>query len=249
MADPVTKPLFALLLLAAASAVQAESAQVAVATNFAPTAEALARDYAAASGNEVTIIGGATGKLYAQIVAGAPFDAFLSADGATPARLAAEGHAILQSAFTYATGRLVLWSATAGQDLSDPSAALAQARHVAIANPELAPYGKAAVQALAELGFSADLEGRLVIGENIGQAYAMTATGAADLGFIAASALVGSAEGSAWPVPQTLHDPIRQDAVLLMRGRDNAAAIGFLEYLAQPEARAVIAKAGYGTGP
>ena len=227
-------------------AAQAETARIAVATNFAPTAEQLAAAYSAASGNSVEITGGATGKLYAQISAGAPFDAFLSADAATPEKLAGDGLALADSQFTYATGQLALWSADAATNLSDPGAALKAARHVAIANPDLAPYGKAAVETLAALGLPADLDRRMVTGENVGQALTMVASGAADLGFVAASALVGKTDGVAWAVPAEMHAPIRQDAILLTRGTDNAAAQGFLAYLAQPEAKAVIAAAGYG---
>lgn len=223
----------------------AETARIAVATNFAPTAEQLAAAYSAASGNTVEVTGGATGKLYAQISAGAPFDAFLSADAATPEKLADDGLALADSQVTYATGQLVLWSADAATDLSDPGAALTAARYVAIANPDLAPYGKAAVETLAALGLPADLDGRMVTGENVGQALTMVASGAADLGFVAASALVGKTGGVAWAVPAGLHAPIRQAAILLTRGKDNTAAQGFLAYLAQPEARAAITAAGY----
>lgn len=227
----------------------AETATIAVASNFAPTAELLAADYAKESGNQITVTSGSTGKLYAQIKADAPFDAFLSADHATPAKLIAEGAAVPQSLFTYALGQLVLWSADSNRDLSDAKAALQTARHVAIANPDLAPYGKAAVETLASLGFSADLDGRIVTGENIGQAQTMTASGAADLGFVAASALVGKTEGASWPVPADMHAPLAQDAVLLMHGKDNAAAAGFLAFLKTPAVKAQIAAAGYGTAP
>ena len=228
-------------------AAQAETARIAVATNFAPTAEQLAAAYSAASGDTVEITGGATGKLYAQIKAGAPFEAFLSADSATAEKLATEGFALPESRFTYATGQLALWSADAATDLSDPAAALKAARHVAIANPDLAPYGKAAVETLTALGLPADLDGHLVMGENVGQTQTMVASGAADLGFVAASALVGKTEGVAWAVPGDMHTPLTQDAILLTSGKDNTAAQGFLAYLAQPEAKVAIAAAGYGT--
>ena len=225
--------------------VQAETARIAVATNFAPTAERLAADYAAASGNTVEIVGGATGKLYAQIVAGAPFDGFLSADEATPAKLAKAGFGVAGSQFIYATGQLALWSADATTDLADPLRALKSARQVAIANPDLAPYGKAAAETLAALGLPADLEGRVVTGENIGQAQTLVASGAADLGFVATSGVIGKAEGVFWAVPAEMHKPIRQSAILLQRGRKNSSAAGFFAYLAQPEAKAAIKAAGY----
>lgn len=238
-----------LLIVFAPPAARAESARVAVATNFAPAAEALAQNYATGTGHKVAIIGGATGKLYAQIVAGAPFDTFLSADDTTPKRLADEGLALPESRFAYATGRLVLWSADGATDLSDPVMALENVRHVAIANPDLAPYGMAAVQTITALGLRDALDGRLVMGENVGQAHAMTATGAAELGFVAASALIGTPGGVAWPVPESLHAPLVQEAILLQNGRDNPAAKGFLAFLGSTEAKAVIAAFGYGVAP
>lgn len=232
----------ALLPLAAT----ADSAILAVATNFAPTAERLAADFSASSGHGITVTGGATGKLYAQIGAGAPFDAFLSADQTTAEELVLDGLAIADSRFTYATGRLALWSADPGRDLGDPKAALLAAPHVAIANPDLAPYGKAAMEVIEKLGLAADLQDRIVTGENIGQAQSMVASGAAELGFVAAPALVGRTDGAFWLVPADRHAPLRQEAVLLTRGAGNAAAEGFLAYLAGPEARKIIAGAGYG---
>lgn len=224
----------------------ADSATLAVATNFAPTAEKLAADFAKSSGHEIIVTGGATGKLYAQIGAGAPFDVFLSADQKTAEKLVADGLAVADSRVTYATGQLALWSADPTRDLSDPAAALLAANHVAIANPDLAPYGKAAVETIEKLGLTADLKGKIVTGENIGQAQSMVASGGAELGFVAASALVGNGEGVAWQVPADSHAPLHQDAVLLTRGADNPAATGFLAYLAGPEAKKIISGAGYG---
>lgn len=224
----------------------AETARIAVATNFVATAEDLARAYGDESGHQIDLIAGATGKLYAQIAAGAPFDAFLSADRSTPAKLMDDGAALADTGFTYAIGRLALWSADPARDLRDPLAALATARHVALANPDLAPYGQAAVETMRALGLPPDLDGRLVIGENIGQAQTMVATGAADLGFVAASGLGAEASGNHWLVPDELHSPLEQDAVLLSHGATNAAARGFLDYLQGEPARRVIAQAGYG---
>lgn len=225
---------------------QADSATLAVATNFAPTAERLAAEFASETGHQIVVTGGATGKLYAQIGAGAPFDVFLSADQKTAEQLVADGLAVADSRFTYATGRLALWSADEARDLSDPRAALRAANHVAIANPDLAPYGRAAVETIEALGLSADLQGKFVTGENIGQAQTMVASGAAELGFVAASALVGRDDGTAWPVPADSHAALRQDAVLLIHGAGNAAAEGFLAYLAGAKAQQVIVGAGYG---
>jgi molybdate transport system substrate-binding protein len=222
------------------------TALVAVATNFAGAAEKLAADYGAASGDTVTITAGATGKLYAQIGAGGPFDAFLSADVKTPAKLEADGTGVKGTAFTYATGTLVLWSADVKADLSDPKAALSAAMHVAIANPELAPYGKAAVQTIDKLGLTDALKDRIVTGENIGQTQTMVASNAAEVGFVAASGLVGLAEpGASWSVPADLHDPLTQGAILLTHGAGNTAAKGFLAYLASDAGKATIAASGY----
>lgn len=223
----------------------AETALVAVATNFVLPAERLAADLEQTTGHKVTISGGATGKLHAQIAQGAPYDALLSADTKTPAMLLAEGLAAAEP-FTYATGTLVLWSAQV-RPLDDPKAALRAARHIAIANPDLAPYGRAAIETLDKLGEGGASRGRIVTAENIGQAQTLVASGAADLGFVAASGLA-EAGGSRWNVPDDLHAPIRQDAVLLKHGEGNAAATGFLDYLTSDAGKAVIASYGYRAG-
>lgn len=231
----------------------AETALVAVAANFAGAAEALRARFAAQSGHDLTLTTGSTGKLHAQIAAGAPFDVLLSADSATPARLVAEGHAVAGSAFTYATGRLVLWSAEAGRITGDGPAALRDPalRFVAIANPDLAPYGIAARETLQSLGLWRALQSRIVMGQNIGQTHAMVASGAAELGFVALSAVIGpdaTRGGSRWEVPQSLHAPIRQDAVILAHGRDNAAARAFMAFLRGSEAATLITAFGYDPG-
>lgn len=233
----------ALLPLGAA----AETARIAVAANFAPTAEKLAEDYAGISGNRIEVISGATGKIYAQIREGAPFAAMLSADQATIEKLVDEGFADGATRFTYARGRLALWSARDGADLADPKAALRAATHVAIANPDLAPYGKAAMETIEKLGLTVDLEGKIVTGESIAQAQTMVASKAADIGFVAASAVIGRGEGSVWLVPEDMHGPLLQDAALLKAGKDNAAARGFLDYLRSAPARKTIGAAGYAT--
>jgi molybdate transport system substrate-binding protein len=233
------------LCLCAAAAL-AETALVAVATNFRPAAETLAEAFVTETGHSIRLTAGATGKLAAQIENGAPFDAFLSADAETPARLAAEGHAIADTGFTYAMGALLLWSADPARDLSDPAVAIAAARHIAIANPALAPYGKAAMQAIEKMGILSVVDSKIVTGENIGQAYALTASGAADLGFIAASAQPES--GSGWPVPLDDHAPIRQDAILLTHGADNQTAQAFLDWLQSDLAHTIIRSYGYEAG-
>ena len=193
---------------------------------------------------------GSTGKLYAQIVSGAPFDAMLAADQARPARLVDEGHAVAGSRFTYATGRLVLWSAEAGRAGPDAAGTLRRGDFdfLAIANPDLAPYGLAARQALTAMGLFDAVQPRLVMGQNIGQTFSMVATGNAELGLVAESQVLSTrspAAGTRWAVPAHLHEPIRQDAVLL--DGNNAAARAFLSYLESTEARDVIARSGYGT--
>jgi molybdate transport system substrate-binding protein len=229
----------------------AETALVAVAANFAETAEALLPGFQSATGHDLQLTTGSTGKLYAQISAGAPFDLLLSADAATPARLLDEGNAVAGTSFTYAVGRLTLWSSDPERITEDGPAALQAAglRFVAIANPDLAPYGTAARQALQSLGLWDLLQPKIVMGQNIGQTHSMVATGAAELGFVALSAVLSPRSrnaGSRWDVPQDLFEPIRQDAVLLLPGRDNAAARAFLEFLQTPEAIQVMDRFGYG---
>ena len=232
-------------LLIAASA-RGETTLIAVATNFRPVAEVLAQDFAAASGHQVDLSAAATGKLAAQIEAGAPFDAFLSADSDTVTRLISGGFAKGETRFTYAVGQLVLWSADPQTDFTDPVAALRSARHVAIATPDIAPYGKAAAQSIEYMSLS-DIDDNLVTGENIGQTYALVATGAAEMGFVAASATIDG-EGVGWVVPKGYHDPIKQDAVLLNNGSQNVAASAFLEYLRSDAAQSVIERFGYAAG-
>lgn len=231
----------------------AETALVAVAANFAEAAEALMPLFRQASGHDLHLTTGSTGKLYAQIGEGAPFDVMLSADAATPARLLAEGNAVDCTSYTYAIGKLTLWSSDAGRIGKDGREALADPalRFVALANPDLAPYGVAAREALQALGLWDVLEPKIVMGQNIGQTHSMVATGAAELGFVALSAAVSprtSKEGSRWDVPQDLYTPIRQDAVLLNHGAGNAAARAFLEFLRTPAAAAVIEGYGYARG-
>lgn len=234
-----------ILGLFAASA-RAETALVAVATNFRPAAEALAEAFTTETGHEITLTAGATGKLAAQIMNGAPFDLFLSADAQTPGRLAERGHALAETQITYAVGGLLLWSADPTRDVSDAPAALADARHIAVANPDLAPYGKAAMQAIEKMGLFRVVSDKIVTGENIGQAHALIASGAADLGFIAAAAQ--PATGAVWPVPPSFHDPIRQDAILLEHGAKNLAANAFLRWLQGDRASTIIREFGYGPG-
>lgn len=244
--------LYAAVIVTLGTFAQADTALIAVATNFVPVATALSPGFTAATGHEITITGGSTGKLYAQIAESAPFEVLLSADQATPARLITEGLAVSDSSFTYATGALALWSTDAARIGPDGTAALADEtlRFVAIANPDLAPYGQAAKQTLQALNLWDPLQPKIVMGQNIGAAFALTSSGAAELGFVALSAVIDPAVGgSTWIVPPDLYAPIHQDAVLLNAGATNPAAQAFLDYLQSPEAVALITASGYTVDP
>ena len=228
---------------------RAEEAQVAVAANFSAPAKQLAERFSRDTPHRIAISIGSTGKFYAQITNGAPFDVFLAADDETPLRLEKEKLAAAGSRFTYAVGKLVLWSPKAG--LVDGGGEVLRSgsfKRLAIANPKLAPYGAAARQAMEKLGVWPSLQDRLVQGENIAQTLQFIASGNAELGFVALSQVSEAGKppaGSYWRVPQALYEPIRQDAVLLVRGSGNPAARAFLEYLRGAAARDVIRASGY----
>jgi molybdate transport system substrate-binding protein len=249
------KPGFAALGLAAllaAAPARADEALVAVAANFAGAGEAIGGAFAKDTGHTIQVTTGATGKLYAQIGEGAPFAILLSADAKTPAKLEEEGTAVAGTRFTYAVGKLSLWSSDSGRVGVDPKAALtaAETLHVAIANPDLAPYGVAAREALTALGLWDTIQPKIVMGENIGQTFSMVDSGAAQMGFVATSAVQAPGKepkGSRYDVPQELFEPIKQDAVLLKAGEANAAARAFLDYLKGDKAKVLIASFGYGT--
>lgn len=237
------------LTLLAGQVLHAEEVTVAVAANFSAPVQKIATAFAAATGHKATVVVGSTGKLYAQIKNGAPFQVLLSADDETPTRLAKEGAGLAASQFTYATGRLVLWSRQAGV-VDDKGEVLRSGRfeHLALADPKLAPYGAAAVEVMAKLGVASSLQGKLVQGESIGQAYQFVSTGNAALGFVALSQVMVEgkvAEGSAWVVPAALHSPLRQDAIVLNAGKDSAAAVAFMAFLRSDAAKAVIRNFGY----
>jgi molybdate transport system substrate-binding protein len=236
-------------LLAFSSAARAEKVQVAVASNFTAPMKRLAADFAAASGHEAVPIFGATGKLYAQIKSGAPSGVLLAADETTPAKLEQEGAAVPGTRRTYAVGKLVLWSAQPGTvDAAGEVLKKGAFEHIAIANPQTAPYGAAAIQVLTKLNVLDALRPKLVQGESIAQAHQFVASGNAELGFVALSQVVRGGKvssGSAWIVPEALHAPIRQDAILLEAGKRNAAATAFLDYLKCDKARALISEYGY----
>ena len=223
--------------------------QVAVAANFAGPMEKLAEQFQKDTGHKAIVASGATGKFYAQIRNGAPFEVLLSADDETPARLEAEGQVVAKSRFTYAVGRLVLWSAKANYvDAGGAVLKTGDFKHLAIANPKTAPYGAAAVAVIDKLGLTARLQPRLVQGENIAQAFQFASTGNAELGFVAQAQVWRDGKftaGSGWIVPATMHAPIRQDAALLTRGAKNPAAQALLDYLRTDKAKALIRAYGY----
>lgn len=231
--------------LTGASALAAET-KVAVAGNFTEPAREIAARFEAKTGHNVILSFGSSGQFYAQIANGAPFEVFLSADSERPVRAEAEGLTVPGSRFTYATGRLVLWSRTAG--LVDSSGAvLAKGRFekLAIADARAAPYGQAAVETLTRLKLYDAVKPKIVTGASITQTYQHVQTGAAELGFVALSQVINAPGGSRWIVPSHYHTPIEQQAVLLKTGAGNAAARAFLQYLKGAEARAIIKRYGY----
>ena len=241
-------PLCLISLLTLGTA-QADEVQVAVAANFSAPIQAIAADFEKDTGHKLVASYGATGQFYTQIKNGAPFEVFLSADDTTPQKLESEGATVKGSRFTYAIGTLALWSAKAGyvdaegQVLKDN-----QYQHLSIANPKAAPYGLAATQVLAKLGLTDQVKGKLVEGQNITQAYQFVSTGNAELGFVALSQIYKDGKvtgGSAWIVPADMHDPIKQDAVILNKGKDNPAAKALVDYLKGPKAAAIIKSYGY----
>jgi molybdate transport system substrate-binding protein len=237
-----------LVLTLLATAARAETVTVAAAANFRKPLDEIAARFEDATGHEVVVSAGSSGQLYAQIANGAPFDVFLSADQARPAQAIEAGLAVPGSQRTYAVGRLILIfrdAEAAGRIGMPPD--LSQVRTLAIANPATAPYGAAAMQVIGKLGGADALAGRIAEAQNVSGVNAAVQTGAAEAGFAALASVSGpgAPEPQGWPVPADLHDPIRQDAVLLGRGRDNPAATAFLDYLFGDEAARVIRGYGY----
>lgn len=242
--------LFVLWCLSVAPSAGAAEIRVAVAANFAAPMKQIGAAFERHTGLRVVASVGSTGALFAQVVHGAPFEVFLSADDTTPQRLEAQGLAVTGTRRVYAVGRLVLWSPR--PDLVDAEGRVLRTGRfdrLAVANPKLAPYGAAAREVIDRLGLEPSLRDRLVQGENIAQAHQFVASGNAALGFLALSQVmvdgrIGS--GSAWVVPQHLHAPLRQEAVLLSRGQASSAARAFLDFLASEASRAIIRAHGYG---
>ena len=246
-----TLPALVLGLLAWGLSAQAQAAEakVAVAANFAEPLKAVAAVLEKTTGHTLAITVGATGKLYAQIKNGAPFDVLLSADRATPEWLEKDGLAATGSRFTYATGKLVLWSADASRvDAEGKVLSQAKLGKVAYANPKLAPYGAAAVEVMDAMGLTAALKPKLVQGESIGQTYTFAYSGNADVGFVALSQVLEGGKlksGSMWVIPQTLYSPILQDAVILKSAADNEAAQALVKLLKSPNIKDLIRSYGY----
>jgi len=234
----------ALTLLASGHATAA-STNVAVAANFTEPAKDIAAAFKAKTGHDAVLSFGASGQFYTQITQGAPFQVFLSADDTRPKKLVDGGLAVQGSRFTYAIGKLVLWSRTPGLVTGEETLKAATFAKLSICNPDAAPYGLAAVETMKSLKLYDALQPKLVVGANISQAYQFVETGNAEIGFVALSQLKDNTTGSRWMVPQTLYAPIRQDAVLLTGGAANAAATAFLAFLKGPEARAIIETYGY----
>ena len=233
---------------------QAGEVTVAVAANFTAPMQKIAKAFEQDTGHKAQLAFGATGKFYAQIKNGAPFAVLLAADDETPARLEKEGLAVASTRFTYATGRLALWSKSTnliddkGEVLRGDRLETLGINKIAIADPKLAPYGAAAMEVIQKLGVQANVLTKLVQGESIGQTYQFVSTENAQIGFVALSQIFVDGritQGSAWVVPQHLHTPLKQDAVLLNAGKDNTAAHALLKYLQGETAKTIIKSYGY----
>ena len=238
------------LLLAWAGPGVAHGGEVraAVAANFSAAAQEIGVLFAEATGHTARFSFGSSGQLYAQITQGAPFDVLLAADRSYPMRAVRDGHAVAGSVFTYAVGRLVLFSADAGRVTGASTLQEGTFTRLALANPDLAPYGATALDVLHALGLADRLRSKVVLGNNVAQTYQFVATGNAELGFVALAQVIGHDRGSRWIVPSELHSAIAQDAVLLRRGAGSEAALAFLTFLRGSAAAAVLARYGYRQG-
>jgi molybdate transport system substrate-binding protein len=230
----------------------AEEILVAVAANFIQPMTDIAALFEAESGHDVSLASGSSGRFVAQIRNGAPFQIFLSADQERVTALVNSGDAIAETQFTYATGALVLWTARDDVEVDGSEVLTSLERgYLALANPQLAPYGRAAMEVLDSLSLTEQTRPRWVQGENIAQTYQFVETGNAEFGFVAASqiAAAGSiSRGSGWLVPQELHSPIHQDAVLLSRAADCGACRQLLDFLRSEASQKIITAAGYRVG-
>jgi molybdate transport system substrate-binding protein len=237
-----------MLVLGLAAAARAETVPIAVAANFTDATKVLAKAFKARTGDDLAPSFGATGTLYTQISQGAPFEIFLAADSATPAKAVANGFGVKGSEFTYAVGKVVLFSADPKLVTGAETLKAGAFNKIAVANPGTAPYGAAAVAAMQKLGVYKALAPKVVTGNNISQTYQFVDTKNAELGFVALSQVVNRKDGSRWLVPQEDYEPITQDAVLLTPGKDSKGAKAFLDFLRSPEAVKIIESFGYAVG-
>lgn len=248
--NALNRILLSLCLISLSATTQGATTLVAVASNFTKPMTEIAEAFAKETGHTAKLSFGSSGKIVAQLENGAPFEVFLSADDKKPLKLEQAGLTVPGSRFTYALGTLVLWSAKPGYvDAQGQILTKGGFQHLALADPKLAPYGEAALEVLKGMGLQEKLQPLLVQGENISQAHQFISTGNAELGFVALSQVISDgkiAEGSGWIVPESLHAPIRQDAVLMKTGAENPAAPALLEYLKSAPALAIIEKYGYG---
>ncbi|MDD5578153.1 MAG: molybdate ABC transporter substrate-binding protein [Methylobacter sp.] len=241
--------LWALYLISASSLCNAETTLVAVASNFTKPMTEIAEAFKKTTGHSANLAFGSSGKFVSQLENGGPFEVFLSADASNPIKLEQSGLAVAGSRFTYAIGKLVLWSNKTGYvDERGQILATGGFKHLALADPKLAPYGAAAMEVIRNMKLLDTLQPLFVLGENIAQTYQFISTGNAELGFIALSQIIDNgriASGSGWIVPNNLHIPILQDVILLKKGAENPAAPALLKFLTSPEAQAIIRKYGY----
>lgn len=238
----------AVVLALATQRAWAAQTNVAVAANFTDAVKEIAAAFKAKTGNEAVLSFGSSGQLYTQITQDAPFEIFLSADDERPKKAVADGLGVPGSVFTYAIGKLVLWSKEPGLVKGEATLRSAGFNKLSICNPVAAPYGAAAVETMKSLKLYDALQPKFVVGANITQAYQFVETGNAEIGFVALSQVVRDESGSRWMVPQDLYAPIRQDAVLLKKGAGNQAATEFMSFLKGPAATAIIERYGYATG-
>jgi len=226
----------------------AEQVLVAVAANFIPPFREIALEFEKSTGHQLQVSGGSSGNFYTQIKNGAPFDVFFSADMERPKKLEEEGFGVKDSRFTYAIGRLVLWSPNADLIKGEETLRFKQYKRLAIANPKTAPYGLAAMQAMQKLALWDSLQPQIVMGENLGQTMGFIESGNAQLGFVALSQIMDPKikdQGSRWDVPTNLHEPIKQDVILLTKGKENVAAKALVEFIGGSQAKAIIGRYGY----
>ncbi len=226
----------------------AEQALVAVAANFTPPFREIAIEFETTTGHTLRVAAGSSGNFYSQIKNGAPFDVFFSADMERPKLLEDEGLGVKDSRFIYAIGRLVLWSPSTSLVKGEETVRSKDFKRLAMANPKTAPYGVATMQALQKLGVWENLQPRIVMGESLGQTMGFIESGNAQLGFVALSQVLDpkiKGQGSRWDVPAHLHEPITQDVIVLMKGKDNQAAKALMEFISGPQARKIIERYGY----